>query len=100
VRKRSVSIQEAVCEAILLGGLIASMFESWIYSAGNAFAFPFWIFVMLLIRSHRAPPDPRDVFPQKKTARVLPNPYMLRVMQARSQPNRAIGRFDPPTGTS
>jgi O-antigen ligase len=100
VRKRSVSIQEAVCEAILLGGLIASMFESWIYSAGNAFAFPFWIFVMLLVRSYRAPPDPRDVFPQKKTARVLPNPYMLKVAQARSQPNRAIGRFDPPTGTS
>ena len=37
VRKRSVSIQEAVCEAILLGGLIASMFESW-KSAGKATA--------------------------------------------------------------
>jgi O-antigen ligase len=36
--------------AVLLCGLITFAFESWPYSAGNAFSFPFWVCVMLLIR--------------------------------------------------
>lgn len=39
-----------VYEAVLLAGLISAMFESWVYSVGNAFSFPFWICVMLLVR--------------------------------------------------
>lgn len=38
--------------AVLLVGLTACFFESWIYSMGNALAFPFWVVVMLLIREH------------------------------------------------
>lgn len=37
-------------EAVLLAGFVSAMVESWIYSMGNMFAFPFWICVMLLIR--------------------------------------------------
>jgi len=48
--RRTESVQVASYEAVLFGGLIASLFESWVYSVGNAFAFPFWICVMLLIR--------------------------------------------------
>lgn len=36
----------------LLSGLVCCMFESWIYSVGNAQAFPFWITVMLLVFYH------------------------------------------------
>jgi O-antigen ligase len=39
-----------VYEAVLLAGLVSAMFESWVYSVGNAFSFPFWICVMLLVR--------------------------------------------------
>ncbi len=37
-------------EGVLVAGLVACVFESWIYSMGNAFAFPFWLCVMLLVR--------------------------------------------------
>ncbi len=47
-------------EAMLLGGIAASFLESWIYSVGNAFAFPFWICVMLLLRAARLPSAERD----------------------------------------
>jgi O-antigen ligase len=36
----------------LLAALILSLTESWIYSLGNAMAFPFWIVTMLLVRHH------------------------------------------------
>jgi O-antigen ligase len=35
--------------ASLLVGLLCCIFESWVYSVGNAQAFPFWIIVMLLV---------------------------------------------------
>lgn len=35
---------------VLLGGLVAAFFESWIYSVGNGFSFAFWICVMLLLQ--------------------------------------------------
>jgi O-antigen ligase len=38
-------------EGVLLVGILASISESWIYSAGNAFTFPFWTSVMLLLHS-------------------------------------------------
>lgn len=44
-------------QAVVLCGLTAALFESWIYSVGNAFSFPFWVCVMLLVRSH----DPKRV---------------------------------------
>lgn len=36
----------------LLAGLACAIFESWVYSVGNAQAFPFWITVMLLVFYH------------------------------------------------
>ncbi len=98
VSKRPVSMQEAVCEAVLLGGLVASMFESWIYSAGNAFAFPFWIFVMLLVRSRRAPPDPKDAAlrPAKKPRTLISSPYLVRQVQQAAATTSQVRRFDPP----
>lgn len=33
----------------LITGLICSIYESWVYSVGNAQTFPFWIAVMLLV---------------------------------------------------
>jgi O-antigen ligase len=35
--------------ATLIAGLICCIFESWIYSVGNAVAFPFWTAIMLLV---------------------------------------------------
>lgn len=35
--------------ASFIAGLLCSIFESWVYSVGNAQAFPFWIMVMLLV---------------------------------------------------
>lgn len=32
-----------------MAGLLCCLFESWVYSVGNAQAFPFWIIVMLLV---------------------------------------------------
>lgn len=36
--------------AVLFANLLSSLFETWIYSVGNAFSFPFWVCVMLLVR--------------------------------------------------
>jgi len=36
-------------KGMLIAGLIISFFESWVYSIGNAFAFPFWVGVILLL---------------------------------------------------
>lgn len=35
---------------IIMGGLVVSIFETTLYSAGNCFSFLFWIVVMLLVR--------------------------------------------------
>jgi O-antigen ligase len=37
-------------QGVLIAGLVAGLAESWIYSVGNAFVFPFWTSVMLLVR--------------------------------------------------
>lgn len=42
---------------VLLAGLASALFESWLYSMGNAFAFPFWTCVMLLARFHVSRPS-------------------------------------------
>ena len=49
--KGKPSLHVASLEAVVVAGLAAAMFESWVYSVGNAFAFPFWVVVLLLIRS-------------------------------------------------
>ena len=36
--------------ASVLSGFLTSLLESWIYSAGGVFAFPFFVFVMLLMK--------------------------------------------------
>jgi O-antigen ligase len=41
-------------QAVLIAGLVISMFESWIYSMGNGLAVLFWIEVMLLLRRNPA----------------------------------------------
>ncbi|MBK9123568.1 MAG: O-antigen ligase family protein [Chloroflexi bacterium] len=41
---------EHVLLTVLASGLVAAIFENWIFAVGNAFAFPFWICVMLLLR--------------------------------------------------
>lgn len=35
---------------MIIGGLIGGFFESWMYSVGSAFAFPFWVGVVVLLR--------------------------------------------------
>ncbi len=35
--------------ASLIAGLMCAIFESWVYSVGNAQTFPFWIIIMLLV---------------------------------------------------
>lgn len=35
---------------MVIGGLIGGFFESWMYSIGSAFAFPFWVGVVILLR--------------------------------------------------
>ncbi len=40
----------AALKGVLIGGLVSSFFESWFYSVGSAFAFPFWICVALLLK--------------------------------------------------
>jgi hypothetical protein len=94
--------QLAAYEAVLFGGLIASLFESWIYSAGNAFSFPFWICVMLLIRGVAIAPVPIAV-PARATARratpawYLPwHPRPALLQSGRKQ----VQRFDPPAARS
>lgn len=49
--RRQLTLQQASYVAVLLTGLVAAGSESWIYSVGNAFCFPFWTVIMLLIRS-------------------------------------------------
>ena len=36
-------------QASFISGLLCCIFESWIYSVGNAQAFPFWVIIMLLV---------------------------------------------------
>jgi hypothetical protein len=45
----SFQLQVAL-NASILGGLINAIFESWVVSAGNAYAFPFWSVVVLAFR--------------------------------------------------
>jgi O-antigen ligase len=40
----------AILLAVLFANFLSAFFETWIYSVGNAFSFPFWICVMLLVR--------------------------------------------------
>lgn len=42
--------QEHVLQAVLIAGLMSAIFETWMFAVGNAFAFPFWICVMMLLR--------------------------------------------------
>jgi O-antigen ligase len=35
---------------VIIGGLVAGLFESWMYAVGSAFAFPFWVGIILLLR--------------------------------------------------
>jgi hypothetical protein len=91
VARRRPSIQTAAYEAVLFGGLVASFFESWIYSAGNAFAFPFWICLMLLTRIVLGAPETADL---AQSRRRVPTPYRFPVSVV--QPKGGIRRFDPP----
>lgn len=49
--RRQLTLRQSGYVAVLLTGLVAAGSESWIYSVGNAFCFPFWTAIMLLIRS-------------------------------------------------
>ncbi len=44
-----VPLLRRALRASFMAGLLCSVFESWVYSVGNAQAFPFWIMVMLLV---------------------------------------------------
>jgi O-antigen ligase len=35
---------------LVIGGVVSGLFESWMYSVGSAFAFPFWVGIILLLR--------------------------------------------------
>lgn len=48
--RRQLTLEQAGYTGVLLAGLVACFSESWVYSVGNAFAFPFWTAVMLSIR--------------------------------------------------
>ena len=37
-------------KGMVIGGLVVGLFETWIYSVGNAFVFPFWVGVVILWR--------------------------------------------------
>jgi len=63
--QRKLTLQQAGYTGVLIVGLVACFSESWIYSVGNAFAFPFWTAVMLLIRS-------RMLEDRRKASRHLP----------------------------
>jgi O-antigen ligase len=41
---------ELALNAAILGGVVNALFESWVYSAGSAFAFPFWCVVVMKYR--------------------------------------------------
>jgi O-antigen ligase len=95
---RTESVQVAAYEAVLFGGLVASLFESWVYSVGNAFAFPFWICVMLLIRGTGKTSHP--VLPAASASvRVAHAPYPRLTPSHQSlstTAGRNSRRFDPP----
>lgn len=40
-----------ILQTVVVSGLVAAFFETWTHSAGNAFTFPFWMCVMLLVRA-------------------------------------------------
>lgn len=48
-RDTPVPLLRRALRASFMAGLLCSILESWIYSVGNAQAFPFWIMVMLLV---------------------------------------------------
>ena len=35
---------------LVIGGMVSGLFESWMYSVGSAFAFPFWVGIVVLLR--------------------------------------------------
>jgi O-antigen ligase len=96
------SNQVAAYEAVLFGGLIASIFESWVYSAGSAFALPFWICVMLLARAVILAPESaparaaayRRSVPPRLTLAWQPQPALLQAGR------KAVHRFNPPPSGS
>jgi len=105
------SSQTAAYEAMLLGGLIAAFFESWVYSAGNAFAFPFWTCVMLLTRAAMGAPDSNDPPPPPKRPMIVRTFNPMRSLSPVSGPVTGLvpvaanpvgverptpRRFDPP----
>ena len=92
------SNQTAAYEAMLLGGLIAAFFESWVYSAGNAFAFPFWTCVMLLTRAAMGAPDSNDPPPPPKRPLIIRRLNPMRSLYARiwSRERLGIGRSAGP----
>jgi len=49
VMSRSGLTLTHVLHAVLISGLVSATFENWIYSPGNAFTFPFWACIMLLL---------------------------------------------------
>jgi hypothetical protein len=57
-RYRGLDLEHALT-GVLFAGLLACLFESWIYSMGSAMAYPFWVPVMLLARRARGgAPEP------------------------------------------
>jgi O-antigen ligase len=96
--RRTESAQLASYEAVLFGGLIASLFESWVYSVGNAFAFPFWISVMLLIRGTGKASSSASAAPSA-SAQVAHTPYPRFTPshpRLSGTAGRSARRFDPP----
>ncbi len=45
----AVPLLRRALRASMIAGLLCAIFESWVYSVGNAQTFPFWIIVMLLV---------------------------------------------------
>jgi hypothetical protein len=89
--------QIAAYEAVLLGGLLASLFESWIYSAGNAFSLPFWITVMLLVRvaEFERQERSRATFANNEGPLYRPTALPRPAALAAAAPPRHVRRFDP-----
>lgn len=97
-RRNRTTLRIVGYEAVLLGGIAAAFLESWIYSVGNAFAFPFWICVMLLLRSSRVPPPhpvPLQAF-RPVMSRYPAGFRPPRIGPARPPREPAIRCFDPP----
>jgi len=53
---------------VFAAGLVSAFAESWLYSMGNAFAFPFWICVMLLVQSRLSSADVQSETTLKEVA--------------------------------